>query len=103
MSMAVLLGGLVLYASRWVYASWIYLLGSIGLLAAKLLHYAGLTPPNVVLRRLYLQQVFSGVALVLSALFMQTSRGNEWIGLLCIAAVLELYTAFRIPAEERKV
>ena len=27
---------------------------------------------------------------------------NEWIACLSIAAVLELYTAFRIPQEEQK-
>ena len=30
---------------------------------------------------------------------MFTTRGNEWIACLTIAAVLELYTAFRIPPE----
>ena len=33
---------------------------------------------------------------------MFTTRGNEWIACLTIAAVLELYTAFRIPQEEAK-
>ena len=31
-----------------------------------------------------------------------TTRGNEWIACLTIAAILELYTAFRIPQEEEK-
>jgi len=33
---------------------------------------------------------------------MFTTRGNEWIACLTIAAILELYTAFRIPQEEEK-
>ena len=34
--------------------------------------------------------------------FMFTTRGNEWIACLTVAAILELYTAFRIPQEEEK-
>ena len=54
------------------------------------------------LRRLRIQQIFGALALILTGAFMFTTRGNEWIACLTIAAILELYTAFRIPQEEEK-
>lgn len=57
---------------------------------------------NVTLRRLRVQQIFGALALVLTGLFMMYTHGNEWIVCLTIAAVLELYTAFRIPQEEAR-
>ena len=55
-----------------------------------------------ILKRLRIQQIFGALALILTGAFMFTTRGNEWIACLTIAAVLELYTAFRIPQEEAK-
>ena len=46
--------------------------------------------------------IFGALALILTGAFMFTTRGNEWIACLTIAAILELYTAFRIPQEEEK-
>ena len=54
------------------------------------------------LKRLRVQQIFGALALILTGAFMFTTRGNEWIACLTIAAILELYTAFRIPQEEEK-
>ena len=54
------------------------------------------------LKRLRIQQIFGALALILTGAFMFTTRGNEWIACLTIAAILELYTAFRIPQEEEK-
>ena len=45
---------------------------------------------------------YGALALILTGAFMFTTRGNEWIACLTIAAILELYTAFRIPQEEEK-
>ena len=47
-------------------------------------------------------RIFGALALILTGAFMFTTRGNEWIACLTIAAILELYTAFRIPQEEEK-
>ena len=55
-----------------------------------------------ILKRLRIQQIFGALALILTGAFMFTTHGNEWIACLTIAAVLELYTAFRIPQEEAK-
>ena len=40
--------------------------------------------------------------LVFTGVLMLLWHRNEWIACLSIAAVLELYTAFRIPQEEQK-
>ncbi len=55
-----------------------------------------------ILKRLRIQQIFGALALVLTGAFMFFTSNNEWIACLTIAAVLELYTAFRIPQEEEK-
>ncbi len=55
-----------------------------------------------VLKRLILQQQLAGLLFVASAVLCFTHARNEWIVLLSIAAVLELYTAFRIPQEYNK-
>ena len=54
------------------------------------------------LKRLRIQQIFGALALVLTGAFMLFTHNNEWIACLTIAAILELYTAFRIPQEEEK-
>jgi len=58
---------------------------------------------SLALRRLRRQQLLGACLLVLSGIFMAFTHGNEWIVCLSIAAVLELYTAFRIPQEEEKL
>ena len=55
-----------------------------------------------VVKRLRRQQIFGALLLVLTGAFMFFTHGNEWIVSLTIAAVLELYTSFRIPQEEAK-
>ncbi len=64
---------------------------------------------SFVLRRLRRQQLLGGIALLCTAccMIMQVGRfgfaiRNEWVVCLTIACVLELYTAFRIPAELKK-
>ena len=68
------LTGAAVFITGWIYAPYIYTIG------------AG----------------FIALALILTGAFMFTTRGNEWIACLTIAAILELYTAFRIPQEEEK-
>jgi len=64
---------------------------------------------NFVLRRLRRQQLLGGIALLCAAccMIMQVGRfgfaiRNEWVVCLAVASILELYTAFRIPAELKK-
>lgn len=65
--------------------------------------------PNFTLRRLRRQQLAGAVAFVLSAVLMTSQtlghywiRYNEWVVLMLIGAVLQFYTALRIPQELKK-
>ncbi len=64
---------------------------------------------NLVVRRLRRQQVMGAILLLLSAgllllksLHAGPLSGDEWKILLTLAAVFEVYTAFRIPAALKK-
>lgn len=64
---------------------------------------------NFIIRRLRRQQLLGAMALICCApcMLMQAyhfgpARRNEWLVCLAIGCVLELYTAFRIPAELEK-
>ena len=64
---------------------------------------------SFVIRRLRRQQLMGAVAILVAAclMAMQTFRlgsamRNEWVVALTIGCVLELYTAFRLPAELEK-
>jgi 4-hydroxybenzoate polyprenyltransferase len=95
------LAGAAAYITAWrEIAPYIYTVGA-GLVA---LAQIGTTieTDNKTLRRLRIQQIFGAILLVLTGMFMMYTHGNEWIACLTIAAVLELYTAFRIPQEEEK-
>lgn len=85
-----------------VYSAGAILFASMQLLA----RYEG---TSIVLRRLRRQQVLGSLLLVLSGAAMFANihgipylRHNEWLAILAIAAMLELYTAFRIPQELKK-
>ena len=61
---------------------------------------------SVVIRRLRRQQIFGALLLIVSGAMMLGQqyhmlymRHNEWLIALLIAAIFELYAAFRIPAE----
>lgn len=93
--------GAAVFITRWIYAPYIYTIGA-GFVALAQIN----TPvkgKSKTLKRLRIQQIFGAVALVLTGAFMFSTRGNEWIACLTIAAILELYAAFRIPQEEAKL
>lgn len=96
----VLFVGLVLQFMKLEWAPYVYLVG------ACLFAYVQLVPDykgsNVVIRRLRRQQLLGAMLLVLTGVVMLLWKRNEWIVCLTISAVLELYTAFRIPQEEAK-
>lgn len=67
--------------------------------------------PNIVVRRLRRQQILGAFFLMFAAALMVMKqyhvgpipiRGDEWKVALIVAAILELYAAFRIPAELEK-
>lgn len=92
--------GAAVFITGWVYAPYIYTIGA-GFVALAQVN-TPLRAKSKTLRRLRIQQIFGPLALILTGAFMFTTRGNEWIACLTIAAILELYTAFRIPQEEEK-
>ena len=94
------LTGAAVFITGWIYAPYIYTVGA-GCIALAQVN----TPvkgKSKTLKRLRVQQIFGALALILTGAFMFTTRGNEWIASLTVAAILELYTAFRIPQEEEK-
>lgn len=96
-----LLFGAVVYVTGWELAPYVYTVG------ATLVALAQINTPSPVrtpvVKRLRRQQITGALLLVLTGAFMLFTHGNEWIVCLSIAAVLELYTAVRIPQEEAKV
>lgn len=109
------LGGLLLVAGTILplvpplagYAPYVFTSGALMFSPMQLLQrYEG---RSFVVRRLRRQQIFAAFLLLVSAclLLMKSFRlgfvyGEEWKVVLIIAAVIELYTAFRIPHELKK-
>lgn len=98
---AVLFVGLALQFFRFECAPYIYLLGAV-LFAYVQVVATGYSGANAVIRRLRRQQIFGAMLLVFTGVVMLLWHRNEWIVCLAVSAVLELYTAFRIPQEEAK-
>lgn len=92
--------GTLVYVTGWELAPYIYTVG------ATLVALAQINSPSssrrVAVKRLRRQQMFGALVLVLTGAFMLFTHGNEWIVSLTVAAILELYTAIRIPQEEAK-
>ena len=102
-----LLVGAATFFTGWLYAFYLYTVGACAFAAMQL--WAGYEGDNLVVRRLRGQQVIGALLLVCTAFFMAMriydfgfARGQEWVVCLAVACVLELYTAFRIPAELEK-
>lgn len=89
------------------YAAYIYTCGALAFGCMQLLQrYEG---KNVALIRLRRQQIIASFLLIAAGFMfimkvnaIAPFRGDEWQVALCIAAFIELYTAFRIPAEIKK-
>ena len=101
---ALLLSGAALYPTGWLYAFYLYAVGACAFAAMQ--WQAGYEGDNLVVKRLRRQQLFGAALLVCTAVCMAMrtfnfgfARGHEWLVCLSVACVLELYAAFRIPAE----
>lgn len=88
-------------------APWVFAIGA--LLFTYVQTTDGYEGHNLIIRRLRRQQIGGALLLIVTAMmmFMQRFaippfRGGEWKIALMIAVVLELYTVFRIEAEEKK-
>ena len=95
-----LLAGAAVMVTGWMYAPYLYSVGAVMVCAVQCAQHrkAG----DVVLKRLYRQRLFGALLLPLSGVCMFTTRHNEWVVCLTVAALLQLYTAYRIPCEEKK-
>ena len=79
------------------YYAYIYIIGAVMFAVMQFL----LRPRNssLALRRLVMQQQLAGLLLVGAGVLMFTHMHNEWIMVLTCGALVELYTAYRIPQE----
>ena len=95
-----LLVGAMLQITDSEFSPIIYTLGAVLFAYAQVMcRYEG---KNLIIRRLRRQQILASVLFVFTGVLMFVTKHNEWILCLTIAAVLELYTAFRIPSELEK-
>ena len=95
-----LLIGAMLQITRWELAPVLYTIGAVLFAYVQVMsRYEG---KNLIIRRLRRQQILAAVLLVFTGVLMFVTRHNEWVLCLTIAAILELYTAFRIPSELKK-
>lgn len=96
----ILLVGAATFITGWNLSPYVYTLGAVMVAVVQLFdRYRG---KNITIKRLYHQRTFAALILLLTSLFMFTTRNNEWVVCLTIGAILQLYTAFRIPQEEKK-
>ena len=95
-----LLIGAMLQITRWELAPVLYTIGAVLFAYVQVMsRYEG---KNLIIRRLRRQQILAAVLLVFTGVLMFVTRHNAWVLCLTIAAILELYTAFRIPSELEK-
>ncbi len=95
-----ILFGASVYITKWIYAPYLFCVGSVFFALGQMGGF--IKEEDYILRRLRIQQMLGAFAIILSGVFMFILEGNEWIVCLTIGAILELYTAFRIPQEENK-
>ena len=95
-----LLVGAMMQITRWELSPYIYTLGAVMFAYIQVMsRYDG---KNLIVRRLRRQQIIGAVLLVFAGVLMFVTRHNEWVLCLSAAAVIQLYTAFRIPSELEK-
>lgn len=82
------------------YYSYIYLAGALLFAVTQFLQRP--RHHHFVVRRLVIQQQVAALLLVVTGVLMFVLHNNEWIAVMFCGALMELYTAFRIPAEIEK-
>ena len=95
-----LLLGAALQITQLAWAPYLYLIGAIMFAYVQVM--SGYEGKNIIIRRLRRQQIIGATLLVVAGVMMILWKRNEWVVCLSIAAVLEMYTVFRIPQEEEK-
>lgn len=81
-------------------AAWVFLVAALSLTVTQF--FLRVRGGNAVLKRLVAQQMISGCVLIGAGVLMFTHTRNEWISVMFIGTLLQLYTAFRIPQEVEK-
>lgn len=92
--------GAVMKMSYGDVASYIYITGAT--LFAVMQYLGRVRNGNFAVRRLVTMQTIGSFALVVAGVLMFTHQRNEWMVAMTIGALLELYTAYRIPAEMKE-
>ena len=95
-----LLLGAALQITQLAWAPYLYLIGAIMFAYVQVM--SGYEGKNIIIRRLRRPQIIGAPVLVVAGVMMILWKRNEWVVCLTIAAVLEMYTVFRIPQEEEK-
>ena len=95
-----LLLGAALQITQLAWAPYLYLIGAIMFAYVQVM--SGYEGKTIIIRRLRRQQIIGATLLVVAGVMMILWKRNEWVVCLTIAAVLEMYTVFRIPQEEEK-
>lgn len=96
-----LLIGAVLMVNQLAIASYLYTIGAL-IFGYVQVFYGKYEGQNLVIRRLRRLQIFGAIMLVVTGILMFTTHHNEWILAMAVAAIFELYTAWRIPIELKK-
>ena len=95
-----LLVGAMFQITRWELSPILYTIGAVMFAYVQVMsRYEG---KNLIVRRLRRQQILGAVLLVFAGVLMFVTKHNEWVLCLTVAAILELYTAVRIPSELEK-
>lgn len=92
--------GVTFYITRWSLSPYMYTIGATMVALAQI--NSPIKTDNLTLKRLRAQQIIGAILLVVTGALMFFTHRNEWIVCLSVAAILELYTAFRIPQELEK-
>ena len=102
-----LIVGAILWPINWMPSIILYCMSAISFSCMQFLsRYEG---KSFIIRRLRRQQILGSLLLLVTGVLMIADKlhlvylhHNEWIACLSIAALLECYTAFRIPYELKK-
>jgi hypothetical protein len=92
-----LLAGAITYITQWIYAPYVFAVGSAGLTVSFMsVPYKHLDFRH---RRLHRINVMAGVSTIVASVFMFRSR-MEWVAFLLITALLLLYTSFAVKSKQ---
>lgn len=93
-----LLAGAALMITGWILAPYLFCVGALLFAAMQMTdRYEG---QDITVKRLRRQQLIGSLMLLVTGVLMFVERHNGWIVTLTIAAVIQLYTAFRMPEKE---